>query len=93
MTEDMYAGLDDYSRTVVSVADTLRPSVLSVRVRGRTGEGSGSAVAFTGDGFLATSAHVVEGVSAGLAVSSDGDEYGFDVVGRDRPAAGRSSTT
>ncbi|MEY9856630.1 S1-C subfamily serine protease [Catenulispora sp. GAS73] len=84
MTEDIYAGLDDYSRTVVSVADTLRPSVLSVRVRGRTGEGSGSAVAFTGDGFLATSAHVVEGVSAGQAVTSDGDEYGFDVVGRDR---------
>ncbi|MBW8803433.1 MAG: peptidase S1 [Catenulispora sp. 13_1_20CM_3_70_7] len=84
MAEDIYAGLDDYSRTVVSVADTLRPSVLSVRVRGRMGEGAGSAVAFTGDGFLATSAHVVEGVSAGLAVTSDGDEYGFDVVGRDR---------
>ena len=83
MTEDIYAGLDDYSRTVVSVADTLRPSVLSVRVRGRTGEGSGSAVAFTGDGFLATSAHVVEGVSAGLTVTSYSEKYRFDVVGRD----------
>ena len=83
-SEDEYAGLDDYSRTVISVAAALRPSVLSVRVRGRTGEGAGSAVAFTQDGFLATSAHVVEGVTAGLAVTSEGEEYGFDVVGRDQ---------
>jgi S1-C subfamily serine protease len=81
---DEYADLDAYSRAVVSVADALRPAVLSVRVRARIGEGAGSAVAFTSDGFLATSAHVVEGVTAGLAVTSDGDEYGFDVVGRDR---------
>jgi S1-C subfamily serine protease len=84
MTDDRYSDLDDYSRTVVSVADALRPAVLSVRVRGRRGDGAGSAVAFTADGFLATSAHVVEGVSAGLAVTFDGEEYGFDVIGRDR---------
>lgn len=84
MEDEEYDGLDAYSRTVVSVADALRPSVLSVQVHGRMGEGAGSAVAFTGDGFLATSAHVVDGVAAGAALTSEGEEYRFDVVGSDR---------
>jgi len=76
--------LDAYSRTVVTVADTLRPSVLSVVVRSGRGEGSGSAVAFTRDGFLVTSAHVVEGVNGGGVFTYDGQEQVFEVVGRDR---------
>ena len=76
--------LDAYSRTVVTVADTLRPSVLSVVVRSGRGEGSGSAVAFTRDGFLVTSAHVVEGVNGGAVYTFDGQEQVFEVVGRDR---------
>jgi S1-C subfamily serine protease len=76
--------LDAYSRTVVTVADTLRPSVLSVMVRSDRGEGSGSAVAFTQDGFLVTSAHVVEGVNGGGVFTHDGQEQVFEVVGRDR---------
>jgi S1-C subfamily serine protease len=76
--------LDAYSRTVVSVADALRPSVLSVVVRSGRGEGSGSAVAFTRDGFLVTSAHVVEGVNGGAVYTFDGQEQVFEVVGRDR---------
>ena len=79
-----YKDLDPYSRIVVSVADALRPSVLSVRVHGLMGEGVGSAVAFTGDGFLATSAHVVEDVADGTVVTWDGEEYRFEVIGRDR---------
>ncbi len=76
--------LDVYSKTVVTVADTLRPSVLSVVVRSGRGEGSGSAVAFTRDGFLVTSAHVVEGVNGGAVYTFDGQEQVFEVVGRDR---------
>ena len=76
--------LDAYSRAVVTVADTLRPSVLSVVVRSGRGEGSGSAVAFTRDGFLVTSAHVVEGVNGGAVYTFDGQEQVFEVVGRDR---------
>lgn len=76
--------LDAYSRAVVSVADALRPSVLSVVVRSGRGEGSGSAVAFTRDGFLVTSAHVVEGVNGGAVYTFDGQEQVFEVVGRDR---------
>ncbi len=76
--------LDAYSRTVVTIAETLRPSVLSVVVRSGRGEGSGSAVAFTRDGFLVTSAHVVEGVNGGAVFTHDGQEQVFEVVGRDR---------
>jgi S1-C subfamily serine protease len=76
--------LDAYSKAVVTVADTLRPSVLSVVVRSGRGEGSGSAVAFTRDGFLVTSAHVVEGVNGGAVFTFDGQEQVFEVVGRDR---------
>jgi S1-C subfamily serine protease len=76
--------LDAYSRVVVSVAKALRPSVFSVLVRGRRGDGAGSAVAFTDDGFLLTSAHVVQGVGGGGVTSADGEESPFDVVGADR---------
>jgi S1-C subfamily serine protease len=41
-------------------------------------------VAFTDDGFLVTSAHVVEGVGGGAVFTYDGQEQVFEVVGRDR---------
>ena len=79
--------MDAYSRAVTSVAERLIPSVASVRVTRATGRGpaggSGSAVAFTPDGFLVTSAHVVAGSDGGAAVFVDGPERPFRVVGRD----------
>lgn len=80
----MEDALDAYSKVVVSVAAALRPSVLSVLVHNRRGDGAGSAVAFTDDGFLLTSAHVVEGVSGGAVTAATGEEMPFDVVGADR---------
>ncbi len=47
------------------------------------GNGAGSAVVFTADGFLLTSAHVVAGASGGEASFSDGTEIAFDVIGAD----------
>jgi S1-C subfamily serine protease len=76
--------LDAYSRVVSSVAALLLRSVASLRVKGNRGEGAGSAVAFTDDGFLITSAHVVEGADSGTAAFTDGEQSSFDVVGRDR---------
>lgn len=81
--------LDAYSRTVVSVAERVVPSVASLRVlrRGRGGHvpaGAGSAVALTPDGFLLTSSHVVGGgAGRGRATFADGSERRFEVVGRD----------
>lgn len=78
--------LDAYSTAVSTAAAALIPSVASLRVDRRTGGwggGSGSAVAFTPDGFLVTNAHVVAGAEQGTATFVDGDELAFEVVGRD----------
>jgi S1-C subfamily serine protease len=80
--------LDAYSQVVSGVAERVIGSVASLRISrrlpgGRQAQGSGSAVAITPDGFLVTSAHVVEGVGKGRASLADGRELRFEVVGRD----------
>ena len=80
--------LDAYSRVVTTVAERLLPSVASVRVvrrvpGGRRGEGAGSAIALTSDGFLLTSAHVVHGSDGGSAAFVDGRELDLEIVGTD----------
>ena len=78
--------LDAYSAVVVSVAELVSPSVASLRVgRGqqRGGEGAGSGVVVTPDGYLLTSAHVVDGVGRGTAVFTDGRELELRIVGTD----------
>ncbi len=77
--------LDAYSLAVSTAVERLIPSVASLRVRanGGWGGGVGSAVVFTPDGFLLTSAHVVASAPGGTATFVDGTELGFDVVGRD----------
>jgi S1-C subfamily serine protease len=81
------SALDAYSRTVVAVAEALSPSVANLQVRRRTRRGpavgAGSGVAISSDGFLITSAHVVEGSRHGTASFSDGSEAGVSVVGAD----------
>jgi S1-C subfamily serine protease len=77
---------DANSSAVSTAAARLIPSVASLRVERRSGGwggGAGSAVAFTPDGFLVTNAHVVAGTERGAATFVDGDELGFEVVGRD----------
>ena len=86
---DDSAALDAYSQAVIRVAERLSPSVAAVHVTGRgpnggpARAGSGSAVAFTRDGFLVTSAHVVAGGTEGRLVLADGREMSFAVAGRD----------
>jgi serine protease Do len=80
--------LDAYSRVVTTVARDLAPSVANLRVTrrlrgGRTAMGAGSAVVITPDGFLVTSAHVVEGSRSGSASFVDGREMRFAVIGAD----------
>jgi S1-C subfamily serine protease len=77
--------LDAYSLAVSTAAERLIPSVASLRVRRSDGwgGGTGSGVAFTTDGFLLTSAHVVAGAGGGGASFVDGTDVPFEVVGRD----------
>jgi serine protease Do len=99
--------LDAYSRVVTAVADRLLPSVASLRVMapvagGRRPQGSGSGVVVTPDGFLLTSAHVVDPGRNGVATFADGRQLDFEVVGTDRlsdlavirvPATGLAAAT
>jgi S1-C subfamily serine protease len=71
--------LDAYSRVVVTASQRLLPSVAHLR----TGRGSGSGVVITRDGFLITSAHVVERARKVRASFVDGSEYDAEVVGSD----------
>ncbi len=81
--------LDAYSRVVTTVARDLAPSVANLRVfrrvrGGRRVAGGGSAFVLAPDGFLVTSAHVVEGSGPeGEASFVDGREIVFRVVGSD----------
>jgi serine protease Do len=81
--------LDAYSRTVTAVADRLAPSVGNLRVSrrargGRLVDGGGSAVVITPDGFMLTSAHVVDRTHGRVrALFADGRELEASVVGAD----------
>ncbi len=81
------SALDAYSRTVISVAETVGPTVgnLQVQRRTRRGEavGAGSGVVISRDGLIVTSAHVVDGARHGTATFSDGSEIPLTVVGTD----------
>jgi S1-C subfamily serine protease len=85
---DEEEALDAYSRAVITVAERLTPSVANLRVSrrvrgGRRLDGGGSAVVITPDGFMLTSAHVIERSDAGRASFVDGRELTFEVVGSD----------
>jgi serine protease Do len=80
--------LDAYSQVVTKVAADVTPSVASLELleasaRGSRAVGAGSGVVLTPDGYLATSAHVVQRTHGGRASLSDGRQFEFITVGRD----------
>ena len=80
--------LDTYSQIVIRVAESVTPHVAAVEMmstdrRGRIRGGSGSAVVFTGDGYMLTNAHVVAGIRSGRAVFADGKHTEVELVGAD----------
>jgi S1-C subfamily serine protease len=75
--------LDAYSAVVTAVAQTVLPSVASIAVRSRRGNGGGSASVITPDGYLLTSAHVVAGSRSAEATFADGTSVAVDIAGRD----------
>jgi S1-C subfamily serine protease len=80
---DDFEALDAYSTVVIRVAESVLPSVASLKVVTRRGEGGGGASVLTPDGFLLTSAHVVAGADTAEAAFTDGTRVQTDVIGRD----------
>jgi S1-C subfamily serine protease len=79
LISDEAGALDAYSRVIVSASERLLPSVAHLR----TDRGSGSGVVISADGFLVTSAHVVEGARRVRASFVDGSECSAEIVGSD----------
>jgi S1-C subfamily serine protease len=79
VSSDEGEALDAYSRVVVSASERLLPSVAHLG----SGRGTGSGVVISSDGFLVTSAHVVERARRVRASFVDGSEVGAEVVGLD----------
>lgn len=80
--------LDAYSRVLTEVAEQVAPSVANLRASGRSArgrriEGGGSGVMITPDGFMLTSAHVVEQALQVRATLVDGTELSAELVGLD----------
>ncbi|MDQ3954151.1 MAG: trypsin-like peptidase domain-containing protein [Actinomycetota bacterium] len=85
---DEAEALDAYSSMVTGIARSLAPAVANLRVwrridQRRRMEGGGSGVVITPDGFMLTSAHVVEGSDRGIASFVDGREADLEIVGTD----------
>src|SRR3954468_9595147 len=76
---DESRALDAYSQVIVSARARLLPSGSHLR----SDRGSGSCVVISSDGFLLTSAHVVERARRVRASFVDGSECGAEVIGSD----------
>ncbi|MGV9694994.1 S1C family serine protease [Streptomyces sp. NPDC003470] len=69
--------------TVAGVARAVSPSIVEISATSNAGSSTGSGVIITGDGEIITNNHVVSGASSVKVTTSDGKQYGAQVVGTD----------
>ncbi len=78
--------------SLADVIDLLKPSVVEVQTEIMTtgsffgqsiGQGAGSGVVLSSDGYIATNYHVIKGANSIKVITTDSKEYKADVVGFD----------
>jgi S1-C subfamily serine protease len=81
--------LDAYSRAVIQVVEQVGPAVVAVNVekqaapRAPGGEGAGSGVLITPDGFVLTNNHVVESGQHLTVTTTEGKSFEASLIGAD----------
>ncbi len=90
--EEETAAVDEYSKIIVSVVETLGPSVVSIEAKRRTGNmhqrggdatAAGSGAIITPDGFILTNSHVVQNARRLNVDMQDGFSTTAEVIGED----------
>ncbi|HEV2339466.1 MAG TPA: trypsin-like peptidase domain-containing protein [Patescibacteria group bacterium] len=79
--------LDAYSNAVIHVVDTVGPAVVQIKSfvskDSREGQGIGSGIIITPDGFVLTNNHVVHGAKATEVTLTTGKSYDGQLIGTD----------
>lgn len=69
--------------TTPEIIQKVIPSVVGLTTASSSGEGSGSGIIFSEDGYIVTNQHVISGAQAIKVTTSDGQEYEAALVGQD----------
>ena len=77
--EDDETLLDAYSKAVSSAAELVSPAVVKIEA----GQGAGSGVIFTRNGYILTNSHVIHEAKSLEVLLSDGRRFKAEVVGDD----------
>lgn len=82
----------DASMTIQEITEAAKPSVVEIKTESVTSdvwmqqyvtEGAGSGVIITGDGYIVTNNHVIEGAGKIMVTLADGSEYDAKLIGTD----------
>lgn len=84
--------LSAFNNAVSSVADKIKPSVVNIQViieqrdifgNIQKGEGEGSGVIYSSDGYIITNSHVVSNAQELVVTLNNGTEYPAELIGTD----------
>lgn len=67
--------------TIAEIADKVKPSVVSIEVKKAAGEGVGTGIIKTSDGYILTNYHVVDNGTAITVIMPDGAKYTGEYIG------------
>ena len=70
--------------TIPEIAAKVKPSVVGIEVKTSSGgNGVGTGIIMTSDGYIATNAHVVDDAAECTAILLDGTKYKAEIIGMD----------